>query len=131
MKKHILVIDDDESMRKSLNRILERNGYEVLTASDGREGIRKFRDGNIDLIITDIYMPDSDGFEFLLNLKQEDEDVKIISMSGGSKTLREGELFLSMSKALGAHYALKKPFSNDELLLAIKSLLSDQKLETN
>ena len=123
MKNHILVIDDDESLRKSLARILERNGYEVSTASDGREGIKKFSDENIDLIITDIYMPDSDGLDVLLKLKEENSNVKIIAMSGGSKRL--GQEFLNFAKDFGALYTLKKPFPNEELLSAIKSLLPD------
>jgi DNA-binding response OmpR family regulator len=123
MKKHILVIDDDESMRISMTRILERSGYEVSTALDGREGIRIFENVHIDLILTDIYMPDMDGLGVLLKLKTVDSNVKIIAMSGGSKRL--GQEFLNFTKDFGAHFAIKKPFSNDEILLAIKSLLPD------
>ena len=120
MKKHILVIDDDESIRKSLSRILERNGYEVSTASDGLEGITKFQGGgSVDLIIADIFMPNLDGIDVLLDLKTRNANVKIISISG-----RE-DFYLDATKDLGAHCALKKPFSNDELLTAIKSLLPD------
>ena len=125
MKKHILVIDDDESMRKSLSRILERHGYDVSTAMDGREGLKKFEGGGIDLILTDIFMPDSDGLDVLLRLKKEKSNVKIISMSGGSKTLGQSDVFLNLAKDFGSHHAIKKPFSNDELLSVIKSLLPD------
>jgi DNA-binding response OmpR family regulator len=106
-----------------MTRILERSGYEVSTALDGREGIRIFENVHIDLILTDIYMPDMDGLGVLLKLKTVDSNVKIIAMSGGSKRL--GQEFLNFTKDFGAHFAIKKPFSNDEILLAIKSLLPD------
>ncbi|MEO5355518.1 MAG: response regulator, partial [Magnetococcus sp. XQGC-1] len=91
--------------------------------SNGREGIKIFENIHIDLILTDIYMPDMDGLGVLLKLKEIDSNVKIIAMSGGSKRL--GQEFLNFTKAFGAHFAIKKPFSNDELLLSIKSLLTD------
>jgi DNA-binding NtrC family response regulator len=125
MKKHILVIDDDESMRISMTRILERNGYDVSAASDGHEGLMIYKKCKIDLVLTDIFMPDCDGAGFLNDLKKMQSKVKLIAMSGGSKIIQEGDFFLDAMKDLGAHHTIKKPFSNDELLSAIKSLLSD------
>ena len=70
-------------------------------------------------------LPDSDGLDVLLRLKKEKSNVKIISMSGGSKTLGQSDVFLNLAKDFGSHHAIKKPFSNDELLSVIKSLLPD------
>ncbi|MBF0463341.1 MAG: response regulator [Magnetococcales bacterium] len=121
-----MVIDDDLSIRKTLARTLERSGYAVSTAANGREGMKKFKDENIDLIITDIFMPDSDGFELLFKLIEARADIKIIVMSGGPRQLHCGNLFLETAKTLGANYTLEKPFSNQELLSMVESLLPDQ-----
>ncbi|MEO5350284.1 MAG: response regulator [Magnetococcus sp. YQC-3] len=122
MNKHILVIDDNESMRISMTRILERNGYKVSTAIGGRDGLEIFKNYKFDLVVTDIFMSENDGVWFLIELKKLQLKVKLIAMSGGSKIFKEWDIFLNATKDLGVHYTLRKPFSNDELLTTIKSL---------
>jgi DNA-binding response OmpR family regulator len=123
MARHILLIDDDESLRKALSRILQRNGYQVTTAVNGRQGIDMFAMDRFDLVITDMFMPDRDGLDVVLQLTEHNPAVKIITMSGGSQSMGENQFYLDASRDLGAMRSMKKPFSNDELLFAVEALL--------
>lgn len=78
----ILIIDDEPQIRSMIRLILERSGYTVIEASDGIEGIRRFREKPADLIITDLIMPNKDGIGMIIELKKEFPDVKIVAMSG-------------------------------------------------
>jgi len=94
----ILVIDDDRKLREVISRALERAGYDVLEADDGEAGIRLYREHGADLIITDIFMPERDGLETILQLRRESPGVKIVAISGGDSTGRldlrkEAEIF--------------------------------------
>jgi DNA-binding response OmpR family regulator len=81
----ILIIDDDIRVLETYCLILKHAGYEVVINVDGEKGIRAFRGIIPDLIITDIIMPEKDGFETIRELKREFPDVKIIAISGGDK----------------------------------------------
>ena len=118
----ILVIDDDAQVRLYLKQLLERNGYEVTEAPDGRQGIARFRSGGIDLVITDIIMPDKEGLETISDLRDIDPDVKIIAISGGGR--RQPDDYLKMAESFGAARALPKPIDRAELLGTLKQLLA-------
>jgi CheY-like chemotaxis protein len=120
--KRILVIDDHTGLRQMLRQILEREGYEVVEAGDGKEGIELYRQAPADLIIADVVMPEKDGVEIIRELKRDFPDVRIIAISGGSRTL-DPQYCLSAMKALGALYVLTKPFGRKELLEAVHKLL--------
>jgi len=77
----ILIIDDEPQIRSMLKLMLERDGYEVVEAPDGIEGIRIYRQNPTDLIITDLIMPNKDGIGMIIDLKKEFPDVKIIQES--------------------------------------------------
>jgi CheY-like chemotaxis protein len=118
----ILVMDDDPQVRIILQRLLEKNGYEVVDAPDGKEGTRLFRQQPADLVITDIFMPEKDGIEVIQELTEDFPDVRIIAISGGGKT---GKLdFLPHAEALGAHLTFRKPLDLKELLDAVRTLIS-------
>ncbi|MFO7554909.1 MAG: response regulator [Desulfobacterales bacterium] len=117
----ILIIDDDDQFRVMLRKLIERNGYEVIDASGGQEGIKLYRENPTDLIITDLIMPDKDGIETIQELKQNFPDVKIIAISGGGRLDPQGYLYLA--KMLGAQRTLTKPIELPELLKAIEELL--------
>lgn len=117
----ILIIDDDDQFRVMLRNLIERNGYEVIDASGGQEGIRLYRENPTDLIITDLIMPDKDGIETIQELKQNFPDVKIIAISGGGRLGPQDYLYLA--KMLGAQRTLTKPIELPELLKAIEELL--------
>jgi CheY-like chemotaxis protein len=117
----ILLIDDDDQIRTMLREMLGRAGYMVMEASDGKEGVKLYRDQPCDLIITDIIMPEKEGIETIRELKRDFPDVKIIAMSGGGRI--DAEDYLHMAKMLGAQRTFAKPIERDKLLGAIKELL--------
>jgi len=117
----ILVIDDEADLRAILRQILERAGYEVVLASNGKEGIRHFSEMPADLVITDIVMPEKEGIETIMDLKRNFSGVKIIAVSGGGSV--GPEKYLSLARALGASRTFDKPFSMKELLRAVRELL--------
>ncbi len=117
----ILIIDDDDQFRVMLRKLMERNGYEVVEASNGKEGIKIYRENPTDLIITDLIMPDKDGIETIQELKQNFPGVKIIAISGGGRLGPSG--YLHMAQILGAQRTLTKPIELPELLKAIEELL--------
>ena len=121
--KRILVIDDDIQVRQVLREILERAGYDVVDAPDGKEGIRLYRDNPTDLIITDIIMPEKEGIETILELKRDFPDVKIIAISGGGHCNPEG--YLEAATKFGVAHTFTKPLDRKELLEAIQGLLGD------
>ena len=122
--KRILVIDDDMQMRQMLTQTLERAGYEVVQASDGKEGTKLYRQAPTDLIITDIIMPRKEGIETVIELRRDFPDVKIIAISGGSRGI-DAEGCLHAVKQLGADCAFRKPFDRKKLLKAVKKLLGN------
>ena len=122
LMKRILVIDDNAGLRQMLRQMLEREGYEVTEAGDGKEGIELYRQAPADLIVTDVVMPEKDGVEVVRELKCEFPDVRIIAISGDSRALG-AQYCLAAMKALGAQCVLTKPFGKKELLDAVHELL--------
>ncbi len=117
----ILIIDDDVQILDMLRQTLELKGYEVVDAANGKKGIRLYRENPADLIITDIIMPEQEGIEIIMELKQDFPDVKIIAISGGGRIGPEG--YLSIAKQLGARYTFSKPVKRKELLSAVRELI--------
>ena len=115
----ILIMEDDESIRLALRKSLDRAGHDVSEASNGAEGAAIYRKDPPDLIITDILMPDQDGVEALLDLRNSLPDVKIIVISGNAQE------FLPIARDLGAHRTFAKPFKQAEILEAVTDLLPD------
>jgi CheY-like chemotaxis protein len=124
----ILIIDDDLEILQVYSEILEREGYDVLAASDGREGMRLCRNRHVDLVITDIIMPEKEGLETIIELRRDLPHVKIIAMSGGGQI--GAEQYLPLAEKLGAQHTLDKPFTAVELLEAISEVL-DNPAETS
>ncbi len=118
----ILVIEDEESLRSVVSRALSLDGYRVIEAANGREGVERFRRTFADLVITDIWMPDTDGLEATLQLTHDFPEVKIIAITGGSGD-RD---CLGVAKFFGARRTFKKPFDMKELLAAVRETLEDQ-----
>lgn len=117
----ILIIDDEDQTRRALRQKLERAGYEVVEARNGCEGVERYRAHAIDLVITDIIMPDQEGLETIQELKRACPAVKIVAMSGGGRT---GTLnFLSIAEKLGAQHTLHKPFKLQDMLDVVNGLL--------
>lgn len=122
----ILIVEDDKDLREMLKISLLRRKYTVLEASNGKEAILKFKSTVVDLIITDIIMPDEDGLKVIMQLKELKPDVKIIAISGGGK-VGPGN-YLNLARALGADEIFPKPFSLTTLLTRIDSILEKEQL---
>ena len=116
----ILVIDDEYDIRIALRKMLEYAGYEVIEASNGREGIQVFTQNAVDLIITDILMPEKDGVEILRELRADYPSVKIIAISG------RGHEYLPIAREFGAFSTLFKPFQQSDVLKAVAEALAAQ-----
>jgi CheY-like chemotaxis protein len=118
----ILVIDDEELVRRAVVRMLATAGHDVREAPDGASGLSLWRDGGADLVLTDICMPDMTGFELISELRAAGETVPVIAMSGtvavtDLEVIRQVEL-------LSAVHLLAKPFSWDQLMTAVNAALS-------
>jgi DNA-binding response OmpR family regulator len=118
----ILVIDDDHMVRYALSRILQRSGYDVVTASDGKRGMMLVRQELPDVVITDIIMPEQEGVETISLLRHQYPQMKIIAISGGGR-IRNID-FLEMARSLGADDVISKPFEADELLGRLRRVMS-------
>jgi two-component system chemotaxis response regulator CheY len=110
----ILVIDDDEVTRCLIEEPLLCAGHQVLVAANGVSGMRLLRKEQPDLVITDILMPDQDGFGLIMAVRRERPTAKIIAISGGGAV---GSLNLLVTASrLGAHDTLTKPIMPEQLL---------------
>ena len=119
----ILVIDDDEQVLDMLYESLTREGYDVLRASNGEQGLRRYRQEPVDLIITDIIMPEKEGIETIIELRQDFPDVKIIAMSGGGRIGTND--YFHLAKIFGVQRTFTKPVAREQLLDAITELLEE------
>jgi CheY-like chemotaxis protein len=119
----ILLIDDDDAVRTMLRLTLNEFGHQVTEARDGAEGLKLLRNAGTDLVITDILMPEKEGFEVMLELRATHPSLKIIAISGGGRMISAKD-YLAVAKAFGASKTLAKPFSNEALLAAIGELLA-------
>jgi DNA-binding response OmpR family regulator len=122
----ILIMDDEEAILGFLKERLMYEGFNVLIATDGIEGMKLFNDNQIDLVITDIIMPRKDGIETIIEMKGICPDIKIIAMSGGGRNKPEG--YLVTAKQAGAKYIFAKPFKTSDLVTAVYELLEEEKV---
>lgn len=119
----VLVIDDEKLARFTVREILELAGHEVVEAKNGSQGIAFQKASVFDIVVTDIIMPEKEGVETIIELKQDFPDLPIIAISGGGRTRNLD--FLEIAKQYGANKVLAKPFSEEELLGAVDVCLSN------
>ncbi len=117
----IMIIDDDDQFRKMLRQTLMKAGYDVSEAGNGSEGIKNFSQDPTDLIITDIVMPDKEGIETIMEIRQISPTVKIIAVSGGGRI--GSDSYLDLARKLGAEKTFSKPVDRKEVLETIKNIL--------
>jgi len=120
----ILIIDDDEQVRTVLQKMLIRAGHEVVSAANGKQGIRIFKANPTDLVITDLLMPVMPGSRLISILRQEHPNVKIIAISGGGSMNQPGS-YLTLARDLGAQQILTKPINFEDLKTAVEEVLAD------
>lgn len=121
MAKRVLVVDDEPNIVDILRFNLEREGYEVITAEDGVQGLEMARSSDPDLILLDVMMPEMDGFEVCRELRREDKLTPIIML-----TAREEEADRVMGLELGADDYVSKPFSVRELMARVRTNIRRQ-----
>jgi len=114
----ILVADDEPGVRNYLREVLETAGYEVTEAADGEQALKAARAGRVDLVITDLVMPEREGIETIRALRKEASGVGIIAISGAL-----GPQFLEIARVLGAQAVLSKPLRADLLLAKVAEVL--------
>lgn len=119
----ILIVDDDEMVRSMLSQVVQQGGHEAIVAPNAVVGIGLYRKNPADIIIMDIIMPEKDGWEAIVELKEDFPAVKIIAISGGAK---QGPYsYLALARRFGAQKVFPKPVRKQELLNAIDELLTE------
>lgn len=116
----ILVVDDDDHVRLMLQRALERDSHDVLTAENGVAACKLQREKPSEIVILDIIMPEKEGLETIIELRRDDPGVKVIAISGGGQL--GPSRYLRLASLLGAAFAFEKPVQLDELRTAIHQL---------
>jgi two-component system, NtrC family, response regulator PilR len=120
----ILVVDDEESIREFFEIMLKREGYEVVTAANGVEGLEKLKKSSFDLVISDIQMPEMSGIELLGKVKEADPEMPMVMITAFGST----ETAIEAMK-LGAHDYVQKPFKLDEVKIIIRNALEKRSLK--
>lgn len=117
-----LVIDDEKPMRELIQAILADAGFAVLAASNGREGLNTLAREKVDLVITDILMPVTEGVETICEIRRNHPGTRIIAISGGGRVrnLRP----LQVASGAGADTMLAKPFEPGDLLAAVAKVFA-------
>lgn len=129
---NILIVDDDPAVQMTIRLLLERAGYHVTVAGDGRKALALFEASQFDLLFLDIFMPGMDGLETMRHIRARAPAIPIIVMSGRSATpdaYAEPD-FLKMATKLGAVASLQKPFRADALLAAVSGCLDSALTES-
>lgn len=121
MGKHILVVDDEANVRRIVQVILQRAGYQVSMAADGIEGLEKLREDRPDLVLLDVMMPHLDGFEMLHRMKADPETANILVVMLTARALDQ-DIFEGERR--GADYYLTKPFTPTELAKVVEEVLA-------
>lgn len=115
----ILVVDDNADLRDSLRHLLVHAGFEADTACDGEQALTMHRSRPYQALVTDIYMPLSDGLETIQAFRRETPGIRVIAMSGGGISTRGRHL--GVATEIGADATLQKPFAFEKLLEALRT----------
>lgn len=121
-KAKILIVDDNKELLELLQEYLLEHDFDVVCSSNGRDARNMFVEFKPQIVITDIVMPDVDGIELLLRIREINPDIQVIAMSGGNEG--HGDTYLQMADKLGANLILNKPFSLSELLIEVNKLVA-------
>lgn len=117
----ILLVDDDDLSRTTVHQMLERAGHQVRSTGSGREALTLYRADPVELVVTDLIMPDTDGLELIQELRKLNAAVRILAISGGGRV--NANEYLTVARRFGASGILAKPFSNQELREAVTAAL--------
>ena len=114
----VLVVDDEEGMRALIARMLTRSGYPVLAASNGLEALARMREARIDVVVTDLSMPEMNGLDLIDALTKVRPETTVIGLSGMDHSTR----YLKRARLLGARASLRKPVGRADLVRTIERL---------
>jgi two-component system response regulator AtoC len=122
-KKQVLIVDDEPNLRKILSAQLTRDGYDVMIAEDGEQGLSMLRDNHIDMVITDLKMPKVDGMTLLKEALREDPELPVVMITAHGTVDTAVEALKS-----GAFDYLTKPFDKDEVRQIVAKALKTKEL---
>ncbi|MGQ9648257.1 MAG: GGDEF domain-containing response regulator [Thermodesulfobacteriota bacterium] len=120
----ILVVDDEEQIRKLIVTVLSQKGHQCLTANNGREALDKMRETRVDALITDIVMPEMDGIALAEELSKDHQNLPVMVMTGYATENSAETAFTS-----GAREFIKKPFSISEFVIRLDKMIRDHRGE--
>jgi DNA-binding response OmpR family regulator len=122
MKRKVLIVDDEEVIRKFLRIHLDKLGYEVMEAADGEQAIEQLGKDDFDLLICDILMPKKDGWEVIKEAKSnpKTKNLPVIVLTAKNE---DSDMFKGYD--LGANYYMTKPFTKAQLLYGLKLMLEE------
>jgi len=121
--KRVLVIDDDHLFRSMVCDTVRDAGYEVMEAPEGKAGLKVLKSSAVDLVVTDLFMPEKEGLETIRRIVKDHPTLPIIAISGGMKGSTMD--FLPMAKILGAARVFHKPLDRKAFLAATRELLGE------
>ena len=116
----ILIVDDEEADRLIVQAVLARAGYDTIVSEGGEEAFRAFLDSGVDVVVTDLQMPDVHGFELITILREFDPPPAVIAVSG------TGPIQLHMAESLGARWTIQKPVNPELLLDAVQRAIEER-----
>ncbi len=119
----IILIDDDPQVRSVLAGFLKIGNHQVVEAENGQQGLQHLSHEQPDLIITDIVMPETDGFELIMALANKEPPLRVIAISGGSRGLQQ-EMLIGVAQSMPVNKVLAKPVSCEVLLAAVEDALT-------
>jgi CheY-like chemotaxis protein len=125
----ILIVDDVDYIRKSVTKVLTDNQFDCDSCANGKEALEKLDEQKYDLIITDLVMPEVDGFEFIDRIRNHQNSsvsrTPVLAISGGSKTIDSQTALTSIKQS--ADGLLQKPFSKTDLIEAVAKIIGRTK----
>lgn len=118
----VLVVDDDDQVRKLFALTLEQHGHTVVHTGSGTKALTMMTEESFDILVTDLIMPDTDGNELIMSVRRQALPLKIIAVSGGGGV--GGHVYLNTARQLGADLTLEKPVSGARLAEAVGDVLA-------
>ena len=118
----VLIIDDEKDIRSVLKDMLGMSGYDVDTAEDGRKAKELYDKTDYDVVITDIIMPEQDGFEVILDYRNKNQLDRIIAISGGGRTSSED--YLNIASHFGVSSIFSKPPDDEDLIAKVDEIVA-------
>jgi len=120
----IMIVDDEEPVRSVIREIIAgyRSDIDILEACDGREAVEIMKANHVNMVFTDIVMPNKSGLDLIMELRDEFPEMPIIAMSGGGGITGRFD-YLPIAKLIGALQIINKPFDNDQIRCAVNDAI--------